>query len=155
MPIKGKIYIGSDNAGFELKNEIIKYLKDKGYDVVDIGPFAYDKADDYPDYAVKLCNNVLKDKAKGILVCSTGAGTAMVSNKIRGIYAANCWSVESARLAKVHQNINVLCLGASLIDEKVAKDVVETWLTEPETKEERHIRRLQKIKKIDEDVRGV
>ncbi len=147
--MKEKIFIGGDHAGFGLKGLIIKFLNGKGYEVVDVGPTSYDKDDDYPDYTKALCSNVKGANAKGILVCSTGTGTAMIANKYRGLYAANCWNEESVRLAKVHQDINVLCMGSRFVSEQMAEKMLSIWLEEAVEREERHVRRLNKIKDME------
>ena len=135
-------YIASDHAGFRLKEKI-----KQGFKVQDLGPFSYDKKDDYPDYAKKLCKKVLEKKTnKGILICKTGHGMNITANKFKKIYASICWNPSSAKYAKKHENINVLCLPARFIDEKNAKKIINTWL---KTKFEggRHKRRLNKIEK--------
>lgn len=146
----GKIYIGSDHAGFKLKREIINFLNDKKYEVEDLGPFAYNKADDYPDYAGTVCEKVLEKSGKGILICGTGQGMSRAANKHTGIYAEVCWDLETAKHAKEHSNANVLCFGMNTIDTLQAKLAVETWLETPFLPEERHTRRFDKIKKIEE-----
>lgn len=146
---KEKIYVGSDHAGFELKEEIVGYLKKKGFEVEDEGPVSYDPADDYPDYALKVCKEVLRHRAKGILICTTGQGMDRAANKVAGIYASVAWNRESAIVAKEHANVNVLCLAGRLTKPALAKKIVHAWLSIPFSKEKRHSRRLEKIKRIE------
>lgn len=144
-----KIYIGSDHAGFKLKREIIEFLNEEKYEVRDLGPYKFDKDDDYPDYAVKVCEKVLDTNGYGILVCGTGLGMARTANKIPGISADNCWDEFTARMAKEHGKVNVLCLGARILESNLAKRIVKTWLESSFIPEERHVRRINKIKELE------
>jgi ribose 5-phosphate isomerase B len=146
---KEKIYIGSDHAGFELKNIIKKFLGKENYKVEDLGPYEYDYNDDYPDYAVKVCEKVLETNGKGILICGSGQGTDRVANKIPGIHAAVCWDETSAKMAKEHGNVNVLCFGGRTVKPELAKKMVKIWLETPFIPKEKHLRRINKIKEIE------
>lgn len=141
-----KIFIASDHAGFELKKAIKSFLKT--YEVEDLGPFTYDPEDDYPDYALKVCEKVVEAKSKGILICGTGQGMNITANKIPGIYSALCWDKLSAIKSREHNNTNVLCLGAILSPE-TAKTIVKSWLETPFLQVEKHIRRIKKLKEIE------
>ncbi len=143
------IYIGSDHGGFEMKKELIALMKSQGYTIVDDGPFTYDKADDYPDYAEKVCKDVLANKGKGILICRTGHGMNISANKMAGIYASICSNEESARKSKIDENINVLCLAGDFTSIEEAGKIVRKWLDTPFTEEERHVRRQKKIRDIE------
>lgn len=145
---KDKIYIGSDHAGFELKKIIIKFLIEKNYDVEDLGPYEYDYNDDYPDYAVKVCEKVLETNGKGILICGSGQGMDRTANKIPGIHAAVCWDDTSAKIAKKHDNVNVLCFGGKTV-KPVAKNMIKIWLETPFIPKEKYVRRIHKIKEIE------
>ena len=147
--IKQKIYIGSDHAGFKLKNIIKKFLSDNGYNVEDIGPYKYNADDDYPDYATRVCTKVLQTNGRGILICGSGHGMAITANKFPGIRATVCWNKKSAEYAKEHTAVNVLCLGARLITEREAKVTIKTWLKSNISKAARHKRRINKIKIIE------
>lgn len=149
MNNKQKIYLASDHAGFKLKNDIKNFLIKKKFEVEDLGPFEYDKNDDYPDYAHKVCQKVLLTNGKGILVCATGQGMDRAANKHKRIYAEVCWNKETAKHAKEHSNANVLCFGQKTVDEELAKEMVITWLETEFLGEERHIRRINKIKKYE------
>lgn len=140
-----KIYIGSDHAGYLLKEEIVKYLNDK-YEVVNCGPFGTDSVD-YPDYAVKVCKEV-KEDVVGILVCYTGIGMSMAANKFKGVRAALVGKVEDAILTREHNNANVLCLSAKNTPVDLAIEIVEKFLT-TEFTYGRHERRVNKINEID------
>ena len=148
---KTKIYIASDHGGFKLKKIIRKFLSKEGYCVEDLGPYKYVKDDDYPDFALKVCKKVLKTKGKGILICSSGQGMARTANKFPGIYADVCWSEDTARHAKEHSRVNVLCFGGRIVTVKLAKKMVKVWLKTPLNSEKRHTRRINKIKKIEKD----
>ncbi len=136
--------MGSDHAGFGLKEQIKKYLMDKGHTVRDTGPYTEDRCD-YPVYAKKVATLVAKDKAsKGILVCGSGIGMSMAANKVKGIRAAVCESLYTAEMSRMHNDSNVLCLGARILSKKKALAIVDKWL---HTKFEggRHLKRVRLI----------
>ena len=139
-----KVSIASDHAGYELKDQIVRRLKDSGVNVIDRGP---DKKDpvDYPDYASKVTNDILNEKAhKGVLVCGTGQGMAMAANKKPGIRAALCYNNDVTRLAREHNDANILTLGARVIDQATALGLVETFLN-TDFEGSRHTDRINKI----------
>lgn len=143
-----KVAIGSDHAGFELKEKIKAALSDQGYEVVDFGAESTDSVD-YPLIAKKLALSVTKkDPEKGILVCGTGIGMAIAANKVKGIIAANCHNSYTAKMSRMHNNSNVLAIGGRIIDHEEAKDVVKVWL-ETEFEGGRHQRRVQEIKDLE------
>ena len=142
-----KIIIGSDHAGFELKEELVKYLQDS-YKVINCGPFSKDSVD-YPDYAKAVCINMNSDTI-GILVCYTGIGMSITANKYKGIRAALVGSVEDAKLTKEHNNSNVLCLSAKNTNVELAKEIVDTFLTTSFTFG-RHENRVNKIIQIEQE----
>ncbi len=138
------IAIGSDHGGFELKEEIKTYLTEKGYVVKDFG-VQREMSVDYPDIAHPVCMAVLKGEyERGILVCGTGIGISIAANKIPGIRAALCGNCYSARMAKQHNNANIITLGGRVTGTDLAKEIVDAWL---ETKFEggRHQTRVDKI----------
>ena len=149
MDKKSEILIGSDHAGFELKDLMKKFLIEEGYEIEDLGPYEYDYSDDYPDYALKVCERVLETNGRGILICGSGQGMDRVANKIPGIHAAVCWDETSAKIAKEHGNVNVLCFGGRTVKPELAKEAVKIWLKTPFIPEERHLRRINKIKEIE------
>ena len=151
-----KIAIGSDHAGFELKKKIIQYLS-LSHEIFDIGTFDT-KSCDFPDYAKKVCESVSKGECeRGILICTTGTGMTVASNKFRNIITTNIYSptVESIDVIKhdrEHLNSNVLCLGAKFLDIEFAKKIIDIWLKTRfkgnEPGYERFVRRLAKIKSL-------
>ena len=138
------IAIGSDHAGYEYKEDIISYLEGKGIQVKDFGTHSPDSVD-YPDYAHPVSNAVEKGEvAFGILVCGSGNGVAITANKHQGIRAAICWGEELARLARGHNNANVLCVPSRFVDTAVAQQMVETFMATP-FEGGRHANRVNKI----------
>ena len=139
-----KIFISSDHAGFTLKKKIINYLTKKKLSFEDLGPFSV-KSVDYPIYAHKLANNVKKNKKNvGILICGSGTGMNIAANKHSNIRAAQCFSVKSTKLSRLHNDANVITLGARLISKYNALKYINVFLN---TKFEggRHLRRVKKI----------
>jgi ribose 5-phosphate isomerase B len=143
-----KIAIASDHAGFELKEKIKEYLLELGYEYEDFGTNSNDSVD-YSDFALKVAEPVSKKKFdRGILICGSGIGMSMAANKVPSIRAALCCTAEMARLSREHNDANVLTIGARLIDEKTAKDIVSVWLTTGFAGD-RHLKRVNKIKDIE------
>ena len=123
-----KIYLGSDHGGFLLKRDLYAFLTEKGYTVEDCGVYT-EESSDYPDYAKTVCQQVLQEENSiGILVCGTGIGMSIAANKIDGIRAALCQEPLSAKLARAHNNANILCLGGRLIGYLMAHSIVEGFL---------------------------
>lgn len=138
------IALGSDHAGFELKNDLIVYLIEKGYDLADMGPDSADSVD-YPDYAHKVASAVADGNACcGILICGSGNGVCITANKHTGIRAALCWEPEISALAKQHNNANVICLPARFISQEKAFAIVDAYLN-MEFEGGRHANRVNKI----------
>jgi len=126
-----RVALGSDHGGFELKEAVMKYLKDSGYQVKDVGTFG-PEAVDYPDFAEKVARAVASDDCeRGIMIDSIGIASAMVANKVRGIRAAPCWDLNTARSSREHNNANVLTLGGKVLNEALAQEIVGLWLTTP------------------------
>ena len=141
---KKKIALGADHAGYELKEKITDYLKKKGYEISDFGTFSTESTD-YPDFAMKTAKSVSeKESDVGILVCGTGIGMSIVANKLPGVRAALCNSVETAKLAREHNHANLLCLGARVERTESVEDILDMWLT-TEFEHGRHDRRVEKI----------
>lgn len=139
-----KIAIGSDHAGFDLKSLLVDYLKSINYEVSDKGTGSNERAD-YPDYGHAVANAVLKNEAEfGILMCGSGNGINMTANKHKGIRAALCWNEEITRLARQHNDANVLVLPARYISTQEAKKCVDAFLTE-KFEGGRHQQRIEKI----------
>lgn len=143
-----RVAISNDHAGYELKDEIVKILKNSNYEVVDFGT-CDSKSVDYPDYGLKVAEAVKNGECeKGIIICGTGIGISVSANKVPGIRAALCTNSLMARLSREHNNANVLALGARIVGLDLALDIVETWL-KTEFLGDRHQRRLDKIEDIE------
>ncbi len=161
-----KIYIGSDHAGFELKEKLKKYLPELGlgYEVEDMGPFSYNPADDYPDYIVPVADAVAKDESNmGIILGGSGQGEAMCANKVMGARAVVFYGPKSpveavdvkgeesvdpfeiVKLEREHNNANIISIGTRFVTEDEAKFAIELFLSTKFSNEERHIRRIAKF----------
>lgn len=154
-----KIHIGSDHAGFDLKNEIIKFLEQKHYEVEDHGAFEYDEEDDYPDFIFPVAKSVALDQNSfGIVIGGSGQGEAIAANRVKGIRAVvfnGQYDPIDGRdvppeivTARQHNDANVLSLGSRFLSTEEALDAVETWLDTAFSGDERHIRRIQKIDQL-------
>ena len=142
------IVLGADHGGFELKNKIKAHLENRGYAVIDVGTNSSDSCD-YPIFASRLCTKIQNNEAElGILVCGTGIGMSMAANKHKGIRAACCSDTFSARLTRLHNNANVLCIGARVVGEGLGIDLVEAFVN-AEFEGDRHIKRLSLIEDIE------
>jgi len=142
------IYLGSDHAGYNLKEEIKKYLKELGYDFEDLGNKEIDPEDDYPDFVLPVVKKVVEGENKGILFCATGAGSCIAANRIKGIRAVQVWDEFTAIQSREHNDANVLCLGGRVLSAEDAQKIVKAWLETEFSGEERHNRRLEKIEEI-------
>lgn len=144
-----KIAMANDHAGYALKEEIKKYLKEQGHEVIDFGTHS-EEACDLSDYIYKASIAVASGEAhRGIFVDGVGYGSAMIANKIYGIYAAVCQDPFCAALAREHSDTNVLCIGGKIIGSAIAMEIVKTWLTtDPIKNVEKYIRRVNKVKEI-------
>jgi len=146
-----KIHVGTDHAGFEFKNQLVEYLKSKGHDVVDHGAFEYDAEDDYPAFCIAAAQAVANDAdSLGIVIGGSGNGEQIAANKVVGIRAALAWSVETATLAREHNNANVLGLGARMHDQATSFQIVDAFLQTPFSNVERHIRRIGQIAEFEQ-----
>ena len=138
------IAIGSDHGGFELKNHVLRHLENSGYDVKDYGVFNEESVD-YPDCAKPVCEAIQSGEAEcGILVCGTGIGISIAANKYKGIRAALCGDVYSAKMAKEHNNANIICMGGRVIGRELAFMITDIWLNS-EFQGGRHSGRIEKI----------
>jgi RpiB/LacA/LacB family sugar-phosphate isomerase len=145
-----RITIGSDHAGFELKKVLIDYLQKNGHQLKDVGTHDT-KPVDYPDYSEAVSLSVLRgDSERGILICGSGVGASVAANKIPGVRAGLCHDTYSAHQGVEHDNTNVLVLGSRIIGPELAKDLCTAFVNARFTGEERHVRRLGKIQKIEE-----
>lgn len=145
-----KIYIGTDHAGFELKEAIVSFLNELGHEVEDLGAHSYDTLDDYPDFIRPVAKKVAKEpESRGIILGGSGQGEAMCANRVKGARAAVYYggTVDIVVLSREHNDANILSLGARFIETSEAKEVVRLWLNTPFSGEEKHSRRIAKLDK--------
>jgi len=155
-----KIFIGADHAGFEMKQELMPFLRDLGHEVVDKGATEFNADDDYPDFIIPVAKEVAKspDDVRGIVIGGSGQGEAMAANRFKGVRAIvfnGQYAPKDGRhipheieTARAHNNANILSLGARFLNEAEAKEAVKLWLDTPFSNDERHVRRLKKIDEI-------
>lgn len=144
-----KIYLGFDHQGVKVKEEILTYIKENGFDVECIDLPNYD-TDDYPDFAYQVCKKVLEENTLGILCCGSGIGMSIAANKVKGIRCAKVDSENDAFTAKNHNGANVIAFSSSLSLEEIYK-IIDSFIATKEPSEERHLRRIEKVKKIESD----
>ena len=141
-----RVALGVDHGGYSLKVELLPWLRDQDYDVLDMGAHTFDSTDDYPDFSKKVAQAIAREGAnRGIIICGSGVGACITANKIPGVRAGICHDTYSAHQGVEHDDMNVLCLGARIIGIEVVKEIVSAFLGARFSKEERHRRRLQKI----------
>jgi len=146
------IYIGADHRGFELKQKLFKRLTDEGMMVTDLGNDHLDPNDDYPEFAEKVAEaSASSEENRGILLCGSGAGVDIVANKVPGIRSALVFDAERVKQAREHEDVNVISLPADTLDEESAWEMVKIFLNTPFSGDERHIRRLEEVKDIEEE----
>ncbi len=145
-----RIAVASDHAGFKLKQDLVKYLGELGHTVVDLGTNSEDPVD-YPDYAVAVGNAVLGGAAeRGVLICGSGVGASVAANKLKGIRAGICHDTYSAHQGVEHDDMNVLVLGARVIGPALARELAAAFVHATFSGEARHVRRLNKVKALEE-----
>jgi ribose 5-phosphate isomerase B len=147
-----EIFLGSDHAGFELKEKVQKFLQSKDYVVTDCGPEVFDPMDDYPDFISRVAENVATNtEARGIIIGMSGQGEAMVANRFHNVRAAVYYGgpLEIVSLSREHNDSNVLSFGSKFLNEAQVMQVIELWLGTPFSGEDRHIRRIGKIEQYD------
>ena len=143
-----KIFIGADHRGFEKKNNMVKFLRQQGYEVYDQGAYEYDEEDAFNDPAIAVAKHVRETPDSiGVLICGSAHGMTIQANRFKRIRAAHCYSNESVVFAREHDNSNVICLSAQLLDEEDMKKFITLFIT---TKFEPLERRLVRIKRLDE-----
>lgn len=139
------IAVGSDHGGYELKQEIISYLKEKNLEYKDYGTDSKESCD-YPVYAKKVANAIVNGECdRGILICGTGIGISITANKVKGIRAALCHDTFSAQATREHNDANILAMGARVVGPGLALKIVDTFLNTEFSNDERHIRRIEQI----------
>jgi ribose 5-phosphate isomerase B len=141
-----RVYLGSDHAGYELKNHLVEWLKANGHEPVDCGPHIYDAVDDYPPFCLRAAVRTAADpEALGIVIGGSGNGEQIAANKVRGVRAALAWSEQTASLAREHNDANVLSIGGRMHTREEATKFVEVFLATPYSHEERHQRRIDML----------
>lgn len=146
--MKQTIYLGADHAGFALKEHLKRFLQKKKYTVKDLGAHKLVKGDDYPDYAAKVAKAVQKG-GKGILLCGSAEGICIAANKFRKIRAVPVWTIQNAKLSRQDNDANILCLSGWELSKKKAEQIALTWLKTPFSGEKRHVRRIEKIARLE------
>ncbi len=144
-----RVALGSDHAGFELKNHLATILSDSGFTVFDLGTHTEDSVD-YPDFAAAVAKAVVDGRAdRGIVICGSGAGASVAANKVKGVRAVVAHDTYTAHQSVEHDDVNVLCLGSRVIGSAVAEELAVTFLSAAFSGEERHVRRLNKVKALE------
>ena len=146
-----RVAVGGDHAGFEMKNLVAEHVKSLGHTVVDAGAYEYDALDDFPDFSEAVALRVADGSAeRGLIVCGSGVGASVAANKVRGIRAGLCHDTYSARQGVEHDDMNVVCIGARIIGEELAKEIVTAFLSARFINEEKkYVRRLNKVLDIE------
>ena len=148
-----RVAVGADHAGFQLKGQLIEFLRAAGHEALDLGTHNTDPVD-YPDSAKAVGEAVIQGKAeRGVLVCGSGVGASVAANKLPGIRAGLCHDSYSARQGVEHDDVNVLCLGARIVGSELALDILRIWLEARFSNAERHQRRISKIKEMERTTR--
>jgi ribose 5-phosphate isomerase B len=145
-----RVHLGCDHAGLDLKDHLTRWLTEHGYEPVDHGPFQYDAVDDYPVFCLRAAEGVARDRAEGldslgVVIGGSGNGEQMAANKVPGVRAALAWSDETARLARQHNDANVISVGGRMHPIEDMTRFVEVFLAEPFSGDERHVRRIGQI----------
>ena len=147
-----KLAIGADHAGYDLKSQIVPWLESAGHEVLDVGAHDMDPADDFPDFAVAVGRSLIAGEAeRGVMICGSGVGASMASNKVAGVRAALCHDTYTARQGVEHNDMNVLCLGGRVIGIETAKEVISAYLGAAFVGEERFQRRVDKVGAIERE----
>jgi ribose 5-phosphate isomerase B len=147
-----RVYLGSDHAGFELKGRLVDWLTSAGHEPVDCGPKSYDPEDDYPVYVLRAAEGVAGDPGSlGIVIGGSGNGEQIAANKVPGIRAAVAWTVETAQLARQHNDANILSLGARMYSDDESLEFTKTFVATPFSGEARHARRLAEVAAFEKD----
>jgi len=152
---KQTIYVGADHGGWKLKEKLEEYLKEKNYNVVDMGNRDLVEDDDYPEFGYAVAKRVVTDEGShGIVICGNAQGICIVANKVKGARAATGFDKQVAKTSREDDNANILCLPGRHIDIKKAKTITDTWLNTAFSGEDRHIRRLKKVTQIEQQEFG-
>lgn len=147
-----KIHVACDHAAFELKEALVSHLQEKGLEVIDHGSKEYDAEDDYPNTCIPCAEAVLADKeALGVVLGGSGNGEQMAANCVKGIRAALAWSLETAKLARMHNNAQIVAVGARMHEVPEALAIIDAFIAEPFTGEQRHQRRIDLMDKYEQE----
>lgn len=147
-----KIFLGADHRGFELKEKLKNYLLELGHEIEDVGAFEYNKDDDYPDFAKRVAQKVIENsQSRGILICGSGVGVAITANKIKGIRAGTATNSKQIKDSVSDEDTNVLAISSDYTSEEEAKEIVKYFVETKFSGDERHIRRINKIKTIEQN----
>ena len=146
-----RVAVGGDHAGLEMKNLVVEHVKSLGHTVIDAGAYEYDALDDFPDFSEAVAVRVADGRAeRGLVVCGSGVGASVAANKVKGIRAGLCHDTYSARQGVEHDDMNVVCIGARIIGEELAKEIVTAFLSARFIQsEEKYVRRLNKVLAIE------
>lgn len=146
------IGLAADHGGYKLKEEICEWLEDSGFAIKDFGALIYDAKDDYPDFVAPLARAVASGEVvRGIAICGSGVGAAIVANKVQGVRAALITETYSARQGVEHDDLNIMCLGGRVIGPELARELVNAFVAAQYSGEERHERRLDKLKQLEKE----
>ena len=141
-----RVFVGADYRGYERKNQLLKFLADNGFSVTDLGDYEYQEGDDFNDSAISVALNVRENPGSmGILICDSAHGVTMQANRFKGIRAAHCDSPESAKLAREHDDANILCMSAHFVDEKLMQEISQIFLDTTFENLERRVRRINRL----------
>src|SRR5918998_133909 len=145
-----RVYLASDHAGFELKNFLVKHLTSRGHDVVDVGPEAFDADDDYPPFCIEAARRVVGDAGSlGVVIGGSGNGEQISANKVPGCRAALAWSTETAKLAREHNDAQVIGIGARMHSPAEAAEIVDAFMATRFSGGARHARRIRMLEEFD------
>ena len=147
-----RVAVGTDHAGFSLRESVISSIQAAGHEVIDLGAHSYDAEDDYPDRAAPVAKAVQAgDADRGVIVCGSGIGAAITANKFQGVRASVCHDTYSAAQGVVHDDMNVLCIGGRVVGDAIAVELVQSFLSAEMGSEERYHRRLRKLNNIEDE----
>ena len=143
------VYLASDHGGFKIKEKLFIYLFKKGYTVVDFGPHKLNIRDDYPDFVAPMAKKVVKSRQMGIAICRNGQGACIAANKVKGVRAVTGFSKKMIKSTRADDNSNILCIPSDYVRFSEVKKIVDIWLETPFSKLKRHVRRLDKVRRLE------
>ncbi len=150
-----RIGVATDHGGFELKNELVEYLRGAGHEVVDVGAYTFDPGDDYPDFVIPLARAVAAGEVeRGVAVCGSGVGAAVCANKVAGVRAGLIHDYFSAHQGVEDDHMNIICMGGRVVGSSVARELVNAFLAAQFSQAARHLRRLRKVASLEPQAAG-